>query len=553
MNSIKVDAAAVQSAYRVLRHKCTAFQRAAQNLWQGAARRQYRAYWQGSQRRHRPFAARPSGGHKIADGRVAALANVQTFASDRALPSAVLRPLKGSAYVTQNTRCKVQAVRPPRMTAPNMRKRRKTAGVIAALCAICGLAGAASAQYQELDTIVAIVDEDVVLASELLSRLDTVQDQLARQGMEPPPRDVLLSQLMERLILENIQVQQALRRGVQIDDETLTRAVLGFAEQNEMSLEEFQQALVEDGMSYREFREQIRQEMLIQRLQRNMVNRRITISEQDVEDLLDSPYYQQLLSDEYRIGHILLAVEEGATEATVQAAAEKAQNIVTDLRRGGDFKQTAIAESAGARALEGGDLGWRRAGELPSLFAEQVLALAVGDTADPILSASGFHIVQLLERRGAGVQTADQTLARHILVQPSAIRTPAETEALIREIHRRLVDGDDFCGLAAEQSEDPGSALNCGDLGWSTGEQFVEAFVAAMYATPTGELSEPFQSAYGWHVLEVLDRRTQDMGEEARRNMAIQLLHQRRFEEELQKWLKEIRDEAFVEIRLPGA
>ncbi len=424
---------------------------------------------------------------------------------------------------------------------------------LAALALCIAVAGGARAQYEELDTIVAIVDDDVVLASELLSRLDTVQDQIVRQGMEAPPQDVLLSQLMERLILENIQVQQAMRRGVEIDDETLTRAVLGFAEQNEMSLEEFQQALIEDGMGYREFREDIRREMLIQRLQRNMVNRRITISEQDVEDLLDSPYYQQLLSDEYRIGHILLEVEEGANEATVAAALEEAQKIVADLRRGADFKETAIAKSAGARALEGGDLGFRRAGELPSLFADQVLALAVGDTAEPILSPSGLHIVQLLERRGAGVQTADQTLARHILVQPSAIRLPAEAEALVRDIREQLVDGVDFCGLAAEHSEDPGSALNCGDLGWSTGEQFVEAFVEAMNATPTGELSEPFESAYGWHVLEVLDRRTQDMGEEARRNMAIQLLHQRRFDEELQKWLKEIRDEAFVEIRLPGA
>ena len=424
----------------------------------------------------------------------------------------------------------------------------------AVLLAVAALfSGSAAAQYQELDTIVAIVDDDVVLASELLSRLQTVQDQIARQGMEAPPRDVLLSQLMERLILENIQVQQAVRRGVQIDDETLTRAVLGFAEQNEMSLEEFQQALIEDGMGYREFREDIRREMLIQRLQRNMVNRRITISEQDVEDLLDSPYYQQLLSDEYRVGHILLEVEEGASEATVTAAAEEAHEIVAELRRGADFKEMAIARSSGARALEGGDLGWRRAGEMPSLFAEQVLGLAVGDTAEPIQSPSGFHIVQLLERRGAGVQTADQTLARHILVQPSAIRPPAEAEALVRDIREQLVGGADFCGLAAEHSEDPGSALNCGDLGWSTGEQFVEAFVAAMNATPTGEISEAFESAYGWHVLEVLDRRTQDMGEEARRNMAIQLLHQRRFEEELQKWLKEIRDEAFVEIRLPGA
>lgn len=411
----------------------------------------------------------------------------------------------------------------------------------------------AAAEYRELDAIVAIVDDDVVLASELLSRLATVEEQIARQDMQAPPRDVLVSQLMERLVLESIQVQQAERRGLQIDDETLTRAVQGFAEQNDMTLEQFQQTLIEDGQSYREFREDIRREMLIQRLQRNLVNRRIVISEQDLEDLLDSPYYQQLLSDEFRVGHILLAVEERASEETLAAAAREAEAIVAELRDGADFRETAIAKSAGARALEGGDLGWRRAGELPSLFAEQISAMQVGDTSDPIPDAAGLHIVQLFDRRGAGVQTEDQTLARHILVQPSAIRTLEETEALAWDLHRQLVEGADFCELAAEHSEDPGSALSCGDLGWTTGEQFVPAFVEAMNATATGELSEPFQSTYGWHVLEVQDRRTQDMGDEARRNMALQILHQRRFDEELRKWLKEIRDEAFVELRLPSS
>lgn len=407
-----------------------------------------------------------------------------------------------------------------------------------------------NADYQELDAIVAIVDEDVVLASELLSRLKVVREQIEREGVQVPSEDILVSQLMERLVLENLQIQQAKMRGVEIDDESLTRAVAGFAKQNDMSLEQFQQALADDGMSYRSFREDIRREMLIQRLQRNMVNRRITISEQDVEDLLDSPYYQQLLSDEFKVGHILLAVEDMGNSASVAAAAEEAGRIVQDLRAGADFKETAIAKSAGARALEGGDLGWRRAGELPSLFADQIIALEVGETADAIKSPSGFHVVQLLDQRGAGVQKEDQSLVRHVLVQPSAIRSPEETEALIKDIHAQLSAGGDFCALAAEHSEDPGSALNCGDLGWTSGGQFVPPFVEAMNATPTGALSPPFQSNYGWHVLEVQDRRTQDMGEEARRNMALQILHQRRFDEELQAWLKEIRDEAFVELRL---
>ena len=352
-------------------------------------------------------------------------------------------------------------------------------------------ASATQAEYQELDGIVAIVDDDVVLASELLSRLDVVREQIARDNVQAPPDNVLVSQLMERLVLENIQLQQARRRGVEIDDESLTRAVATFAEQNEMTIEQFQQALAEDGMSYRSFREDIRREMLIQRLQRNMVNRRISISEQDVEDLLDSPYYQQLLSDEFRVGHILLAVEAGAGEGTVAAAAEAAEQIVKDLRAGAEFRETAIAKSAGARALEGGDLGWRRAGELPSLFADEALQLEIGETADPIKSASGFHIIQLLDQRGAGMQTEDQTLARHILVQPSAIRTPEQTEALIGDIHGQLAAGGDFCALAEEHSEDPGSALNCGDLGWTTGQQFVPAFVEAMNGTAPANCRPP--------------------------------------------------------------
>ncbi len=408
----------------------------------------------------------------------------------------------------------------------------------------------AQAEYQELDAIVEIVDDDVVLASELLSRLEEVKQQIERQNMQAPPQDVLINQLMERLILENLQLQQAQRRGVEVDDENLTRAVLSFAERNQMTIEQFQEQLLLDGMSYREFREDIRNEMLIQRLQRNLVNRRITISDHDIEALLASPYYQQLLSDEFRVGHILLAVADGAGEAVIDAAAAAAATIVEDLRAGADFQETAIAKSAGARALEGGDMGWRRAGELPSLFGDQVIELDVGETADPIRSASGFHVIQLLEQRGAGVQTEDQALVRHILILPSEIRTMDEAEAASRDIHEQLLAGADFCALSAEHSEDPGSALNCGDLGWSTGDQFVPKFVEELQATATGEFSEPFLSEYGWHVLEVQERRREDMGEEALRDMAVQILHRRRFDEELQEWLKEIRDEAFVEVRL---
>lgn len=418
---------------------------------------------------------------------------------------------------------------------------------IGALVAMSPYAGAA---YQELDGIVAIVEEDVVLASELRTRYQQIVKQLEAQGRQLPPSEILLSQIMERLIVESLQKQEAERRGVVIDDETLTRAVLGFAQQNNMTLEQFEQALLQDGTSYREFREEIRNEIMINRLQRNLINRRITISEQDVQGLLNSPFYQEMFSDEYRIGHILLSLDAGASEEAVVAAAAKGAAIVQELRDGAEFAKMAIENSAASTALEGGDLGLRKAAELPSLFAETVLEMEVGEVADPIQTSGAVHVIKLLERKGAGTQSQNQTLVRHILVQPSEIRTDEETEALIRTIKAELDDGADFAALAEEHSEDPSSALNGGSLGWSTADSFVPQFTEAMTNTPKGEMSEPFQTQYGWHVLEVLDHREADMSEEARENMAMEILHRRRFEEEQQEWLKELRDEAFVEIRL---
>ncbi len=411
-------------------------------------------------------------------------------------------------------------------------------------------AGWVQAEYQEIDAIAAVVEEDVILFSELLERLRLVQEQITASGAQMPPQNVLLSQIMERLIIENLQLQEAERRGVTVDDETLTRAVSEFASDNGMELEQFAQRLTSEGRNYIEFREQIRKEMMMQRLQRGIVNRRVAISDQEINDLLNSPYYSELLSDEFRVGHILLALADDADDDTIARAQAEADIIVDQLRQGDDFAQMAIATSAGSRALEGGDLGWRKAPALPSLFAEQVVQLEVGEVADPILSGSGIHIVKLLDQRGAGVQTEQQTLLRHILVMPSEIRTNDETAALADDLYRQLLDGADFAEMAIEYSEDPGSALNGGDLGWTSGTEFVPAFQTAMAATATGEISPPFESQYGWHILEVQERREQDMSQEARRNMAMQILHGRRFEEELEKWVKELRDEAFVEVRL---
>ena len=407
-----------------------------------------------------------------------------------------------------------------------------------------------AADYQRLEAIVAVVDDDVVLASELMARLDTVRTSMIENNVQMPPSDVLINQIMERLIIENIQLQEAEKRGVTVDDETLARAVSSFANNNNMSMEDFRQTLAADGTNYRQFREEIRSELIITRLQRAMINRRISISEQDVQALLNSPFYQQMFSDEYRVGHIMRTLADDASDADAQAAVAQAQDLVQELRDGADFAQMAIAKSSASTALEGGDLGWRRAGELPTLFADAVLDMQVDDIVGPIASGATIHIIKLLDQRGAGTERMAQTNVSHILIRPSEIVTNEQAKAQAQAVYERIQAGEDFAELAREFSEDPASALNGGTLGWSTPDQFVPQFAQVMMAAGIGEVSTPFESEFGWHLLLVEDRREQDMSDEARRNMAMDLLFRRRFEEERQEWLKEIRDEAFVELRL---
>ena len=407
-----------------------------------------------------------------------------------------------------------------------------------------------NADYQRLEAIVAVVDDDVVLASELIARLEAVRRSMRENNVQLPPGDVLVNQIMERLIIENIQLQEAEKRGVTVDDETLARAVNSFASNNGMTLEEFRQNLAADGTNYRQFREEIRSELIITRLQRAMINRRISITEQDVQALLNSPFYQQMFSDEYRVGHIMRTLDEDASEADAEAALAEARGFVQELRDGADFAQMAIANSSASTALEGGDLGWRRAGELPTLFSDAVLDMTVGDIEGPIATGATIHIIKLLDQRGAGTERMAQTNVSHILIRPSEIVTTEQARVQAQSIYDRIQAGEDFAALAREYSEDPASALNGGELGWSTPDQFVPQFAEAMVAADIGAVSAPFESEFGWHLLLVEDRREQDMSDEARRNMAMDLLFRRRFEEERQEWLKEIRDEAFVELRL---
>lgn len=407
----------------------------------------------------------------------------------------------------------------------------------------------AVAEQETLDSIVAIVNDDIVLVSEYEDRLGEWMLRLNESERNDPLLvSAVREQVLEQLISESIQLQEAELRGIEVDDETLTQAVAEFAARNNMTLDEFIADVAAQGNSYRALRERIRRDMTIDRVQRVVVTRRVFVADRDVDELLASPFFEEAISDEYRLGHILLEVTPEMTLAEIDEVREKADRLVAELREGGDFAATAIEHSSSPRAAAGGDLGWRKENRIPSRFLD-VVDLEIGAVAEPSQDSSGFHIVKMIDKRGASQQRAEQTLVRHILLAPSAIRSDEQTRAAIEVIRGRIVDGEDFAELAKEHSEDPGTRLAGGDLGWTTTEGLDPTFQRVMNLTGVDELSDPFQSSFGWHILEVRGRRLQDVSEEARRNYATQMLVETRFDERLDEWLAEIRDEAFIERR----
>ncbi|MFC3609435.1 peptidylprolyl isomerase [Stutzerimonas tarimensis] len=412
----------------------------------------------------------------------------------------------------------------------------------------CG--GQAFAQVQPLDRIVAIVDNDVIMQSQLQQRLREVRNTMSQRGVELPPEEEMRQQVMERLIAENLQLQLAERSGIRIGDEELNQAMATIAQRNNMSLEQFREALARDGMSPEQAREQIRREMLITRVRQRRVAERVQVSDQEVQSFLASDLGKLQLSEEYRLANILIPVPEAADAATIQAAEAAARDTYEQARQGADFGRLAMARSASENALEGGDMGWRRAAQLPPPFDTMVGDMQVGQVTEPIRTPPGFILIQLTDKRGGETQVRQEVRVRHILIKPSEIRSETEARQLAERLHVRLRAGEDFAELARNFSEDPGSALNGGDLDWIDPNSLVPEFSQVMADTASGELSEPFRTPYGWHVLEVLGRRATDASQEYREQQAANLLRNRKFDEELQSWLRQIRDEAYVEIKI---
>ena len=419
--------------------------------------------------------------------------------------------------------------------------RRLTLGLIFLFAARPALA-------ETLDEIAAVVNDQVVLASELEAETRKVVAQLRQRNVTLPSTPVIQRQVLERLIMQRLQLAMADRLGIRVDDATLNAAVARIAEQNKLSLSEFRRALEEDGYEYAEFREGLRDEIALARLHQRQTESMASVSPQEIDEFLASqgPGGDR---DEYLLGHILIATPEAASAEQLQAAEAEAAEARQRLEAGEDFAQVAARYSDSATALEGGSLGWRSRAELPTLFAEQVPAMNVGQV-DRVQNPSGFHIIKLLDKRSSERQLVTQTHARHILIRTNEIVSDEDARLRLESLAQRIENGADFTELARANSDDKGSAAQGGDLGWASPGTFVPAFERTMAELAPGEISEPFQTQFGWHIVQVLERRQHDSTEEFRRVKAAETIRQRKSEEALESWLRRLRDEAYVDIRL---
>ncbi len=388
--------------------------------------------------------------------------------------------------------------------------------------------------------------------SELNERVDSILKRIEMSGREPPPREKLVPQVLDRLILERIQVSMALRAGMRVSDSELNQAVSRVAQERGMTAEQFVQQASQEGLPISTIKEQMMMEMMISRVQQSQVNRRISITEQEIDNFLESEEGKSQTSPEVNLGHILLSLSPAASEQKVKETLATARDIRRKVREGeADFRNMAITHSADQTALQGGDLGWRRSSQLPEVFIPVVEQMQPGEVSEPVRSDAGIHLLKLYERRGGDKQMITQSKVRHILLKPNELRDGQAARRELSRIAEQIRNGEaTFAEMAKEHSEDIGSALSGGDLGWSVPGKFVPAFEKTMDATEVGEISEPFKSQFGWHLLQVTERRDQDFSEDIRRARAEQILRKRKFEEELQVWLQEIRDRAYVDIKI---
>ncbi|MDR0577155.1 MAG: peptidylprolyl isomerase [Candidatus Accumulibacter sp.] len=420
------------------------------------------------------------------------------------------------------------------------------------------LAGTASAQTPEraysepvpADRIVAVVNDDVITLNELRKRLDEVAGQLQRQGTPLPPRDVLESQMLDRMVMDKVQIQHAKEIGIHVDDAQLDQAIQRIAANNNLSMLQFRMALERDGVPFAKFREDIRDEMTIVRVREREVDSKIAVSEGEIDNYLKEEANRGGAAEEYEVAHILLRSPESASPEQIAELRAKAEQVLDRAVQGENFSQLATAYSDAPDGLRGGSLGMRPLERLPSIFADVAAKLQVGEVAPLLRSPNGFHIVKLVDKRGGtGASAVRQTRARHILIKVNELVSDSEARHKLEGLYDRIVHGSDFAELARLHSQD-GSATKGGDLGWLYPGDTVPEFEHAMDDLKPGELSRPVKSPFGYHLIEVLERRVQEASSDRQRNAARQALRERKLDEAYQDWLRQARDRAYVELKL---
>ncbi|MBK1680645.1 peptidylprolyl isomerase [Rhodocyclus tenuis] len=420
----------------------------------------------------------------------------------------------------------------------------------AVLCQAPTAFAAPRAEPAMADRIVAVVNDEVITLNELRARLDSAQGQLRRQGTPLPPQEVLLRQMLERMVMDRIQLQYARDTGLRIDDAQLDQALQRIAANNRMSLAQFRETLARDGIAFARFREEIREEITIARVREREVENKIAVSEGEIDNYLAGDASQRGQTEEFRLAHILFRSPEAASPEQIQRLKARAEQVLERLKKGEDFAQLAAAYSDAPDGLTGGDLGWRALDRMPAIFAESATQLKAGETSALLRSSNGFHLVKLVARRGgAEVPAVQQTRVRHILIKVNEVVSESEARHKLEGLRERLLNGGNFAELARLYSQD-GSAPKGGDLGWIYPGDTVPEFERAMNELAPGQLSQPVQSPFGFHLIEVQERRVQDVSSDRQRMAARQALRERKFDEAYQDWLRQARDRAYVELRL---
>ena len=400
-----------------------------------------------------------------------------------------------------------------------------------------------------MDRIIAVVENEVLFESELRDMIKTISLQLDKRQVALPPKDILVSQVLERLIIKKVQMVTADRIGIKLDDDDLNNSIKGIAQNNNMSISQFRDAIEADGYDFNTFRETIRGDMIISRLHKVQVGDKIIVSEREIDNFLATQEAQGGMEDAYYLLHILISVPEAASPKQVQAAQKKLKKVKLLISEGGNFSEIASGYSDGQNALEGGELGWRTQGELPSLFANHVPKLAVSEVSEVIRSASGFHLVKLTDKNSQETHMVKQTSASHILINTNELVSDEDAKSRLENLRLRVEKGQKFSELARAHSDDMVSALRGGDLGWASAGTMVPEFEQRMNALAKNQMSEVFKSRFGWHLILLHDRREQNMADEYKRTKAREQIHSRRKAEEVDTWLRELRDSSYVEYR----